>query len=108
MDTNIGSTTGTVIISHKEILAEIRTQLKRINWAKDDAKRYLAITYGTSSVLALSDEQLLSFVEYIAGLPANAPMPYKQSSRLALKGLTPLKANPLSLLKKAHDNYSRF
>jgi hypothetical protein len=108
IDITIDTRNDAVIISQKEILAEIRSQLKRINWTKNDAKRYLVITYGTSSILVLSDNQLLEFVEYIAGLPVNAPMPYKQPSQLALKGLAPLKTNPLSLLKTANGNHSRF
>jgi hypothetical protein len=103
MDKNVN----VVIIGLREILTEIRTQLKRLNWTKEDARRYLTITYGNSSLLSLSDEQLLEFVEFIAGLPKLAPIPYKQPSHLALKGLQAPKTNPLSFFKTSNNNGSQ-
>ncbi|MGL6339267.1 MAG: hypothetical protein ACRC80_09015 [Waterburya sp.] len=102
-----------IAIDLKDILSEIKTQVARLNWQKEDIQKYLVINYHKLTVLSLSDSEILEFVEYLAGLPNGTLPPLKQPARLPFKGLTPLKISPLSMTRtkqksKDDDNNNYF
>lgn len=96
-------------IDIKEILDEIKTQAKRLQWVKEDIQTHLLVTYHKLTLLSLSDSQILEFLEYLAGLPNGTLPPLKQPVKLPLKGISPLRITPLSIIKtkkaiKNNDN----
>ena len=56
-------------LSLNEIIGEIRTQVKRIKWTKEQVRDYLIKEYDKNGLFKLTDKELIEFATYISGLP---------------------------------------
>lgn len=61
----------------KDIISEIRINLKRAGWKKSVVKKYLIFEYHKDGILKLSDEELLEFLEFCKKLPDEKPKYFK-------------------------------
>lgn len=61
----------------KDIIYEIRINLKRAGWRKSDAKNYIILQYHKDGILKLTDDELLEFLEFCKGLPDEKPKHFK-------------------------------
>ena len=59
----------TIEVNLNSIIADIRYQLKRSGWSKDDVQKYLILTYFKDGLLKLNDIELLGFQAYCHELP---------------------------------------
>jgi hypothetical protein len=47
------------------IMATIDVEMKRLSWTKEQGRDYLRTTYGKTSRVQLTDEEILSFLDYL-------------------------------------------
>jgi hypothetical protein len=46
-------------------MATIDVEMKRLSWTKEQGRDYLRTTYGKTSRVQLTDEEILSFLDYL-------------------------------------------
>lgn len=63
--------TDIIELNLKDIIDEIRTNLKQAKWDKAKTQKYLLVTYGKDGLLKLNDEQLLEFARYTSQIKDN-------------------------------------
>lgn len=52
-----------------DICREIKRNLKRAGWGKEQTEKYLLFKYLSNKILKLSDDELIEFMNYTATLP---------------------------------------
>lgn len=72
-----------------DIIAQIDTELKRINWSESTAKAYLDFHYGVTSRMKLKDAELLEFLAFLKQQPTQKSGLPKLPKLPKLKGLPP-------------------
>lgn len=66
-----------VELNLKDIISEIKTNLKRAGWKKSVIKKYLIFEYHKDGILKLTDEELLEFLEFCKKLADEKPKYFK-------------------------------
>lgn len=61
----------------KDILWEVKLNLKRAGWKKDKIQEHLIFEYHKDRVLKLTDDEMLEFLEFCKKLPDEKPKYFK-------------------------------
>ena len=66
----------TIVVDRSDEIAQIDVEMRRLGWTKVQGRTHLQDTYGKRSRQQLTDQELLSFLEFLASQPSPDEAPF--------------------------------